>query len=69
MVLGITPKLVGSAALDFEGTGKADLLTGASLGAPPYRIVKGNATGTKPPAVNGIEGIPTDIQGGIRVGA
>jgi uncharacterized protein (TIGR03118 family) len=57
------------AAADFEGTGKFDILTGASVGSPHYRIVKGNATGTKPPTVNGIEGIPKDIQGGIRVGA
>jgi hypothetical protein len=57
------------AAADFEGTGKFDILTGASVGSPHYRIVKGNATGTKPPSVNGLEGIPPDIKGGIMVGA
>jgi uncharacterized protein (TIGR03118 family) len=57
------------AAADFEGTGRWDILTGASVGAPHYRVVKGNATGTKPPVVNGIEGIPMDIHGGIQVGA
>jgi uncharacterized protein (TIGR03118 family) len=60
---------VAVAAADFEGSGQFDILTGASVGSPHYRIVKGNATGTKPPVVNGIEGIPTNIQGGIRVGA
>jgi hypothetical protein len=58
---------VAVAAADFEGTGKFDILTGASVGSPHYRIVKGNATGTKPPAV--LEGIPPDIKGGILVGA
>jgi FG-GAP repeat protein len=57
------------ATADFEGTGKYDILTGASLGAPHYRIVKGNASGMKPPSVNGIEGIPPDIKTGIEVGA
>ncbi len=60
---------VAVAAADVEGTGTFDILTGASVGNPHYRIVKGNATGIKPPVVNGIEGIPMDIQGGIRVGA
>jgi hypothetical protein len=48
------------ASADFEGTGKFDILTGASVGSPHYRIVKGNATGTKPASVNGLEGIPPD---------
>jgi hypothetical protein len=55
------------ASADFEGTGKFDILTGASAGAPHYRVVKGNATGTMPPAL--FEGIPSDLQGGIFVGA
>ncbi len=56
------------AAADIEGTGKFDILTGASAGTPHYRIVKGNATGTKPAAVKNIEGIPSDLQGGVFVG-
>lgn len=55
-------------AADIEGNGIADILTGASRGAPHYRIVKANASGVKPPAVNGIEGIPADLQGGVFVG-
>jgi hypothetical protein len=39
------------------------------VGAPHYRIIKGTATGTTPPSVNGLEGIPPDIKGGIDVGA
>jgi hypothetical protein len=57
------------AAADFENNGKFDILTGASQGSPNYRIVKGNATGIIPPAVNGIDSIPSDITGGISVGA
>jgi hypothetical protein len=57
------------AAANFEGTGKDDILTGASTGSPHYRILKGSATGVKPPSVNGLEGIPPDIKGGILVGA
>jgi hypothetical protein len=57
------------ASADFEGTGHYDILTGASVGASHYRLVRGNATGTKPPTVNGIEGIPPDIKTGIFVGA
>jgi hypothetical protein len=55
------------ASADFEGTGHFDILTGASAGAPHYRVVKGNATGTEPPAV--FEGFAQDIQGGTAVGA
>jgi hypothetical protein len=55
------------ASADFEGTGKFDILTGASAGAPDYRVVKGTATGTQPPAL--FEGLPSDLQGGIAVGA
>jgi hypothetical protein len=55
------------AAADFESTGQADILTGASSGSPHYPVVRGNATGTLPPAL--FEGIPTDLQGGISVGA
>jgi hypothetical protein len=56
---------VGSA--DFENNGHFDILTGASAGAPHYRVVKGTATGVYPPAM--FEGIPTDLEGGIAVGA
>jgi hypothetical protein len=55
------------ASADFEGTGKLDILTGASVGSPHYRVVKGNATGVQPPAL--FEGIPSNLQGGIAVGA
>jgi hypothetical protein len=55
------------ASADFEGTGKFDILTGASAGAPHYRVVQGNATGTQPPAL--FEGFAQDIQGGLSVGA
>jgi hypothetical protein len=52
---------------DIEGTGKFDILTGATA-APHYRIVKGNATGQTPASVKSIEGIPSDLQGGVSVG-
>jgi hypothetical protein len=55
------------ASADFEGTGKFDILTGASAGSPNYRVVKGDATGTQPPAL--FEGFAQDIEGGIAVGA
>jgi hypothetical protein len=55
------------ASADFEGTGKFDILTGASAGTPHCRVVKGNATGILPPAL--FEAIPSDLQGGIFVGA
>jgi hypothetical protein len=56
-------------AADFLASGQSAIVTGASAGAPHYRVVHGNATGTQPPALNGIEGIPADLQGGIFVGA
>src|SRR5262249_52795039 len=55
------------AAADFEGTGKDDILTGAAQGAPAYRVVRGDASGIQPPAL--FEGIASDFQGGITVGA
>jgi hypothetical protein len=55
------------AAADFESNGHFDILTGASSGSPHFRVVKGNATGTVPPAL--FEGIPSELQGGISVGA
>jgi hypothetical protein len=57
------------AATDFEGNGKADILTGAASGAPHYRVVAATSQGIQPPVVNGLEGIPSDLQGGIAVGA
>jgi streptogramin lyase len=55
------------ASADLEGNGHDDIVTGASVGAPHYRVVKGNATGQEPPAL--FEGIPNDLEGGIAVGA
>ena len=55
------------ASADFENNGHFDILTGATAGSPHYRVVKGNATGTLPPAL--FEGFATTIQGGILVGA
>jgi hypothetical protein len=55
------------ASADFENNRKYDILTGASAGEPHYRVVKGNATGTQPPAL--FENIPGDLQGGLLVGA
>jgi hypothetical protein len=55
------------ASADFEGSGKFDVLTGTSAGSPHYRVVKGNATGVQPPAL--LEGLPSDLQGGVAVGA
>jgi hypothetical protein len=55
------------ASADFDNDGKFDILTGASAGAPHYRVVKGTATGIQPPAL--FEAIPSDLQGGIAVGA
>jgi uncharacterized protein (TIGR03118 family) len=55
-------------AADFEGSGKADILTGFVNTAANFRVIRGNATGTKPPAVNGIEGTIPNLQGPISVG-
>jgi hypothetical protein len=55
------------ASADFAGTGRYDILTGASFGAPHYRVVAGTSTGVLPPAL--FEGIPSDLQDGIAVGA
>jgi hypothetical protein len=58
---------VAVAAADFEGNGEFDLLTGASSGAPHFRIVRANATGVPVPAL--AEGMASDIEGGLLVGA
>jgi len=57
------------AAGDFEGNGRWDILTGASAGAPHYRVVRGQAAGIQPPAVNGIDAIASDLSGGVFVSA
>jgi hypothetical protein len=56
-------------AADFEITGKFDILTGPTQGSSNYRVVKGNATGTQPAAVNGIDAVANDLTGGLFVGA
>jgi hypothetical protein len=60
---------VSVAAADFEGTGNFDILTEPTRGPARYRVVRGNATGTLPPAVNGIDATATDITNGLSVGA
>lgn len=54
-------------AADFDEDGKAEVLTGASVGSPHYRAVKGGGGIIKPPAL--FEGLPADLKGGIAVGA
>jgi len=54
-------------AADFEGTGKAAILRGASQGPPAWRVVRGDAVGVQPRAV--FEGLASDFQGGITVAA
>jgi hypothetical protein len=52
---------------DFDEDGKAEVLTGASVGSPHYRAVKDGNGIVKPPAM--FEGLPDDLKGGIAVGA
>ncbi len=59
---------VNVSAADFEGTGRADILTGPTTGSPRFRIVRGLSSGILPPAVNGIDGFASGIIGGISVG-
>lgn len=59
---------VSVGAANFSGTGKVDILIGAQ-NASNYRMVAGTSTGTKPPALRGIDTFAADIQGGIDVGA
>jgi hypothetical protein len=55
---------------DFTGSGRASILTGASTSNPHYRLVDGqNSSGTLPQAINGIDAIVSDFQGGVYVGA
>ncbi len=53
-------------AADFEGTGRYDILTGATA-SPHFRVIRANSSGVMPPAVNGIDNTASDIQGGIAV--
>jgi hypothetical protein len=59
-----TGAAVGSA--DFNGDGKADFLTGATDGAPDYRVIDAGASGVNPPALQ--ENLSTTIDGGLNVG-
>jgi Big-like domain-containing protein/VCBS repeat protein/FG-GAP repeat protein len=54
-------------ASDFESDGREDILTGSTGGAPTYRVIKGTATGVKPPAL--FEGSLPNVQNGLFVGA
>jgi uncharacterized protein (TIGR03118 family) len=56
-------------AAEFNGDGKADILTGFVTTAASFRAVAGTATGTKPPAINGIDGTIQNLQAPISVGA
>jgi len=60
---------VSVAAADFEGTGNFDILTGPTQAPANFRVVKSNATGMVPPAVNGIDLVATDLTDGLFVGA
>jgi hypothetical protein len=59
---------VSVGAADFTGTGRADILTGATTGTPSYRVVDGLSTGILPPAINGIDGVASDLVSGLFVG-
>ena len=54
-------------AADFDGDGKAEILTGLAGGGARFRVVRGNATGSNPPAVNGLEGTIPQGQGPVSV--
>jgi hypothetical protein len=60
---------VSISAHDFEGTGRADILTGPTTGSPNYRVVRGLSSGVMPPAVNGIDGLVSDGAPPLLVGA
>jgi hypothetical protein len=55
------------AAADFLGDGKAEILTGPTVGTPDFRVVSGFASGTTPPAL--LEGVANGIEDGLFVGA
>jgi uncharacterized delta-60 repeat protein len=60
---------VSVAAADFDGAGMAEILTGPVGGKSNFRVVKGLSSGTKPPALKGLDATAVDISGGILVGA
>jgi hypothetical protein len=58
------------ASADFNGDGRADILAGTTAVATRYRVMDGLlSSGIMPPAINGIDGILSSIQGGVLVGA
>jgi hypothetical protein len=56
---------VSIGAADFNGDGDAEILTGPGSGSPNFRVVQGDATGTKPSAL--LDGTSAAIEGGINV--
>jgi hypothetical protein len=60
---------VSVAAVDFEGNGGVDILTGPTQGLASFRVVKDAATGIMPPVVNGIDLVASDLTDGVSVGA
>jgi hypothetical protein len=62
--IGVT---VGSA--DFEADGKADIVTGLTGPSASLEVVDGLASGVSPPAVNNLQFVIPDIQGGLDVNA
>jgi autotransporter-associated beta strand protein len=52
---------------DFERNGKHCILTGATTKEAAFRVIRGDSTGVKPPAL--LEGISDIIADGLRVGA
>jgi hypothetical protein len=64
---GDDPSLRSSIFLAMSNSFHFDILTGAPAGSPHYWVVPDSVTGVRPPAV--FENIPSDLQGGIFVGA
>jgi FG-GAP repeat protein len=58
---------VGSA--DFETDGKADIVTGLTGQSASVEVVDGLASGVSPPAVDNLQFVIPDIQGGLYVSA
>jgi uncharacterized protein (TIGR03118 family) len=57
------------AAASFAGDNKAEILTGFVTTTANFRVVRANATGTKPPALPGLDSVISEIQGNISVGS